>query len=150
MMFNPLQVVYAVGAVVVVALVGTYIYKCESAMTFKERAVMLAEDAKKRAEKQAENDRDAKERSDAENTKLRTDLAVSDKRLRDERASRSRVPPAPTGSRRPDLATFDRAELERAMAHLDERGAGIAREGAAATVDLDTAKRWAASVARQP
>ena len=132
---------------VALALVG-YIVVCERAKTAQAAAVVLAEQARDRALKRADDDRKAKEKADAETKKLRVDLATSDKRLRDERARRSRVPAAPTGSRRPDIAAFDRAELERAMAYLDERGADIARKGAEATVDLDTAKRWSNTALR--
>lgn len=134
----------------VAAGVCIYVWDAERTKTqyaeFKAHVRVLGEAAEKETKRRIEHDRKLKEKADAENTKLRADLAAADKRLRDERARRSRVPAAPAGSRRPDLATFDRAELERAMAHLDERGADIARKGTEAAIDLDTAKRWAKDI----
>lgn len=142
---NPLHIIYGVIGLFVVG----YLWNCETTKAAQAKAVIVAELAKERAEKETKRLLGVKEKADEENKDLRGKLAVSDKRLRDERARRSRVPPAPTGSKRPDLAAFDRAELERAMAYLDERGSDIARKGAEATVDLDTAKEWSSNVLRQ-
>lgn len=78
---------------------------------------------------------------------LRADIA----RLRRERDdSRSgELPPAPSGSSRPDLFCVERAEYQREDGELAARlraGArGLADEGTEATVNLDSAKRWAQS-----
>lgn len=102
------------------------------------------EEQERRAAEQAAADRKAKERSDAEAKRLRADNDRLADRLRDERARSGYVPAAPAGARRPDLACFDRAELERALGQLDAGVSRIAREGDAARIDLDVARRWAA------
>jgi hypothetical protein len=97
------------------------------------------------AKTKLENDRLIKIAKDAnnENSIAHTKLADVAKRLRDRDSRRGLVPPATPGSKRPDLACSDRAELDSALRDF----AGEAREGAiegtAATVDLNTGKEWA-------
>ena len=85
--------------------------------------------------------------ADAENRRTTDMLRVTVKRLRDSAASSARLPEAPAASTRPDLACFDRAEYQRedgiATAKLLAGARSLADEGTAATVDLDTAKKWA-------
>lgn len=92
-------------------------------------------------------DLERKGKADAENRRVTDTLRADIKRMRDANASRSRLPEAPSGSSRPDLACFDRAEYQRADGIATENlfaGARIlADEGTAATVDLNSAKRWA-------
>lgn len=57
-------------------------------------------------------------------------------------ARRSAVPPAPEGTRRPDLACFDRAELDRAIGEFRSEVAELVGEGSACAVDLNAAKAW--------
>jgi hypothetical protein len=57
-------------------------------------------------------------------------------------ARRSVVPPAPEGTKRPDLACFDRAELDAALGAYRRGVAELVGEGAACAVDLNTARRW--------
>lgn len=70
-------------------------------------------------------------------------LNATVRRLRNARPSSSFVPPAPAAASRPDLACYDRPELERATGKFIEGLRGLADEGSAATVDLNTAKTWA-------
>jgi hypothetical protein len=87
----------------------------------------------------------AKERADEQNRRITAGLRADIKRLRDDRARSGSgvVPAAPAGSVRPDLACFGRTELERAYGELVTEVRGLADEGTAATVDLDTTKKWA-------
>ena len=105
------------------------------------------EAAKKLAEAKAKADRQLKESSDHEYETTIASLRADVKRMRDDRARSRFVPAAPAGSRSPDLACFDRAEYQRTDGVVTEKlfaGArGLADEGTAATVDLDSAKRWA-------
>lgn len=91
------------------------------------------------------------ERANSENATAKSRLAIALNSLRQSNPGRSELPPAPAGSSRPDLACFDRAEYLRADGIATQKlfaGArGLADEGAAATVDLDTAKRWAVPAA---
>lgn len=84
-----------------------------------------------------------KEKANAETLKLRADYDALSKRLRVERARSRLVPAAPATARRPEVVTFDRAELERALRAFVEGAAGIAEEGDHHRLDLDVAKRWA-------
>lgn len=112
--------------------------------TFKGGVAALGEQAKTKAALQALADLKNKERADDENKRTVATLRADVKRLRDERdrARGSYVPPAPAGAARPDLACFDRAALESALRELVVEVRGLVDEGAAATVDLNTAKLW--------
>lgn len=89
-------------------------------------------------------DRKNKEDADASNAKAIADATATISRLRSQiNSSRGFVPPAPATSTRPDLACFDRAELERANRELVEGVRAGADEGTTATLNLNTAKRWA-------
>ena len=116
---------------------------------FKGGVAAIGEQAKTRNAIQALNDLKAKEYEDENNRAVHAADRVAIKQLRDDRdrARRSPVPPAPAGSSRPDLLVLDRAEFERAhgeaLGRLREGARGLADEGTAATIDLDTAKKWA-------
>jgi hypothetical protein len=56
------------------------------------------------------------------------------------------VPAAPAGSRSPDLACFDRAELEQALQRFDAGVTGLFDEGDTNAVGLNVARSWAASI----
>lgn len=94
-------------------------------------------------------DQTLKESVDAKHKKDVAALSATIIRLRNERASSSFVPPSTTPSSGADVAAFDRPELERAIRSLDTGVQGIADEGSAATLDLNTAKAWASSVRRE-
>lgn len=105
----------------------------------------LGEEAAKKAALQQASDKLKKDTADAENAKRIADLNGTIGRLRKQRdsAGAGRLPPAPAGSTRVDLACFDRAEYQRAYGEFVARLRGLADEGTAATVDLDSAKKWA-------
>ena len=143
---NPLQIVYSILALVLVAGVGTYIYKCETAMTFKEQAVALAKDAKKKAEKQAASDRQAKEKADEENKRTIADLRADIKRLR-RPASGGSVSANPAGSRCPDgQVCYDKALYQRADGIFVAGARGLADESSEIAADLATAQVWAKDI----
>jgi len=110
--------------------------------TFKGGVAALGEQAKKDAAAKAVKDKANKEKADAENKRTTDALRADVERLRDERdrARGSFVPAAPAGARRPDLACFDRAELESAIRGLVTDVRSLVDEGSQATVDLNTAK----------
>ena len=88
-------------------------------------------------------DKSRRGKADAEN-KITTDRLRADiEWMRKERAGQSLVPAAPAGSSSPDRACFDRGELEQAIQSLDSEVSGIVDKGSKATIDLNTAKRWA-------
>lgn len=104
---------------------------------------ILGEAAAKAATEQAARDLKAKQGADRENQTTLDTLRADIKRLRDQRAGSSIVPAAAAGASRPDLACFDRSELERAIRAFDADIQGLVDEGSAATVNLDSAKKWA-------
>lgn len=145
---NPLQIVSGiVGTAILIAIAG-YLYHCESVKEAQAVAIVLAEQAKERAEKQAASDRAAKEKADEDLKASRADAASLARRLRNARAASSYLPPASPGSASPSRAAFDRAELERAIQRLDAGVSGLIEEGDQARVGLDSAKRWAQDIPR--
>lgn len=102
--------------------------------------------ARKRAiSKDAENKK-AKEKSDAENSKTRRDLAGlydAYRSLRDQPRHGSLLPPTASGAASPATATFDRATLDSALSGFDKGVTGLLRQGDEAITDLNTAKKWA-------
>jgi len=150
---NPLQIIYAVVAAVILGGIGWYVWDCEDTKTdyavFKSNVELLGKKAEAdRVKKEADNLK-AKENADVEHAKTVADLAATVKRLRGANPPRSSLPSAPTTSSRPDLACFDREQYLRedgaATARLFEGARSLADEGTAATVGLNTAKTWAAS-----
>lgn len=104
------------------------------------------EAAKKEAEAEAKADRQLKESSDREYQTAIASLRADVKRMRDDRARASFVPAAPAGSRSPDLACFDRADLDGALRRLDAGISGLIGEGDADAVGLNVGRRWAAGI----
>jgi hypothetical protein len=88
-------------------------------------------------------DRQRKEASDASYTKALVLLSADANRMRNDAGSSS-VPARPADTRCPETwACFDRAELDTALRRFTTDTAGIASEGAAITLRLETAIRWA-------
>lgn len=116
---------------------------------FKGGVEALGLAAKKATAEQEARDKANKEKADAENVHTTATLRADIERLRRDRdGARSRIlPQTPGGSKCPDgQACFERAELERALRDYRSAIRGLVDEGSAVTVDLDTAKRWAAKV----
>lgn len=139
----------AAGAVILSLTAAVYVQtvrltasKAEFA-EFKGGVEALGRAAEKAAQDKAMQDKLFKEKVDAENVRLTAALNARTKQLRDARAGGGIVPAAPAGASRPDLAAFDRAELERAVRALDSGVQGLVDEGSQATVELNTAKAWA-------
>lgn len=85
-----------------------------------------------------------KEKADAENLRTIGELRDSIARMRVARARGSYLPSAPADSPSPESITFDRAELERAIRHLDKRVQDLIGQGDEKRINLDTAIRWGA------
>lgn len=105
-----------------------------------------AKAAKKLAEAKAAEDKRKKESSDHEYQTTIARLDADVKRMRDARAGSRFVPAAPAGSRRVDLACFDRAELERTIRDFDTAIQGLVDQGSADAVGLNVARSWAAGI----
>ena len=104
------------------------------------------EAAKKLADATAAEDKRKKESSDHEYQTTIASLRADVKRMRDARAGSRFVPAAPAGSRRVDLACFDRTELERTIRDFDTAIQGLVDQGSADAVGLNVARRWAAGI----
>lgn len=132
---------------------GMRLETCKSAAeTFRTKVEAEGKIAKLESEKQVLADRKVKEKSDETNKRLHANDRAVIERLRwdADNARRSVVPPAPVASSRPDLLCIDRAEYQRtygeAVGRLRAGARSLADEGTKATIDLDTAKQWAAEV----
>ena len=66
--------------------------------------------------------------------------------MRDDRARGRFVPAAPAGSRNPEIACFDRAELERTIRDFDTAIQGLIEQGDADAVGLNVARSWASGI----
>lgn len=151
---NPIQIASSVLGIVLLAAVGAYVWNCENAKTFKDKAVALAEVARDNAIKENVRNKLAKEKSDAELTNARSDNVSLDQRLRDERARASRMSrPAPSAPS-PERACFRGPILDAAVQRLiddiyaenerrDAELSEIIRQGQDAVTALDSVKRWA-------
>ena len=104
---------------------------------------VLGDAARAKAIADAKRDLLRKERSDAENTAALDAHAADLKRMRDANPGGLRVPAAPAGSSRPDLACYSRAELGRAAGALAKGVRDLADEGDSAVINLNGAKKWA-------
>ena len=104
------------------------------------------EAARKLADATAAEDKRKKESSDHEYQTTIASLRADVKRMRDARSGSRFVPAAPAGSRRVDLACFDRAELERTIRDFDTAIQGLVDQGSADAVGLNVARRWAAGI----
>ena len=104
------------------------------------------EAARKLADATAAEDKRKKQSSDHEYQTTIASLRADVKRMRDDRARSRFVPAAPAGSRRVDLACFDRAELERTIRDFDTAIQGLVDQGSADAVGLNVARRWAAGI----
>jgi len=88
--------------------------------------------------------------TEATSAKAKSDLSIANQRLRDERARSGSVPPAPAGSKRPDLACFDRTLLVEATGRLDAGLSALADRGDQNTLRLKLSRDWANSIALPP
>ncbi len=110
--------------------------------TFKTEVAALGKRAELDKAAHEAADKKRKDDADAENSAALATLAGTIAKLR-ARPGGGRVPAAPAGSSRPDLACFDRPESERAYGALVAGLRGLADEGAKSAVELNTAKAWA-------
>ena len=106
---------------------------------------VIGDKQEKEAKAKTIADQKLKDKADAENATTVANLAATVKRLRDTRndPGSSIVPAAPSGSSRPSLACFERADFDRALRTYEEGLTGLLEEGSKNTLDLNTARDWA-------
>ena len=115
---------------------------------FQSQVKVLGDNAQKAADAEKAKDLANKENADHENAVTAAANASVIAKLRHDLATRSGgnyLPPAPSGSNRPDLACYDRTALELAVRDFVTDIRGQVDQGTAATIDLNTARMWAAS-----
>jgi len=120
--------------------------RLDAVQAFVATSKAQGEAAKKLADATAAEDKRKKESSDHEYQTTIASLRADVKRMRDARAGSRFVPAAPAGSRRVDLACFDRAELERTIRDFDSAIQGLVDQGSADAVGLNVARSWAAGI----
>ena len=139
----------AIGVAFLGLVVAVWVQTARLDATKKEYAAFVAtvkaqgEIAESKAKQIEAENKERKEKSDHENAKSIAALNGTIKRLRDERAGSSILPPAAPGAGSAERACFNRDALERALGEFTEEVARIAEEGDHYRVDLDTAKLWA-------
>ncbi|MDR3414230.1 MAG: hypothetical protein P4L87_25260 [Formivibrio sp.] len=104
-----------------------------------EAAQKLA-DAERKRNKQLKDDSDATYQTTID--QLKSDA----QRLRNARASSRYVPAASPTSSRPDLACFDRADLERSIQQLDAEVQSLIDYGDEGIAGLNIGRKWSASL----
>ena len=107
--------------------------------TFRADTKRLGDEQERRTKERIANDRLEKERRDADYKRNVARLERELGRLRS-RASSSVLPAAPAEARDPARATFDRAELDRALREFTGGAAELVGEGAKAVEGLDSLK----------
>jgi Sec-independent protein translocase protein TatA len=118
-----------------------YVKHCQSVkedyFNFVQKTKLAGEEQERKTKETIARNLKEKETRDAEYKRNVARLERDINRLRNS-ASRSVVPPAPAEARDPSRATFDRAELDRALREFIGETAEIAGEGAKAVEGLDS------------
>ena len=91
----------------------------------------------------------AKEVADVDYKETIKRLNADNKRLRNERSRTSYTPAATANSRSPDLACFDRTELEQAFGFLDAGIPSLAQEGDTNALRLSVGMKWASDLQKR-
>jgi hypothetical protein len=133
--------IIAIGLLVLTVI--SYYKHCESVKerfdTFKAEVKVKGEEQERITKEVIARNQKEKERADEMYKRSIARLERDIKRLRDS-SNRSVVPPAPAEARDPSRATFDRAELDRALGAFIGDVTGITEEGAKAVEGLDSLK----------
>ena len=115
---------------------------------FITKTQLAGEIAKKDAENKEKAYEAAKENTNQKYSDAIRDLVADNNRLRQERSSRRYVPGPPSTSKRPDLACFDRRELEQAIQRFTDEVSGIVEQGDKERLGLNAAKFWVQDLQR--
>jgi len=151
---NPFSIISGVVSIVLLSAMGWYVWKCEDAKDFKDKAVVLAEKARDEAIATMALYRKSKEKADAELKKLRAANSSLDQRLRDERARSRSLSALAARAPSPERACFKGPVLDSAItrlidetsatnAELDRELSQIVGLGQDAVSGLDSVKAWA-------
>lgn len=113
--------------------------------SFKAQTKAQGEIAQQKADLQAKQDLQRKERADHENkaTVALLNQRISSLRYDREHTHSYELPAADSSSKRPDLVCFDRTEYSRADGSFISGARQLADEGDSAALSLNTACEWA-------
>lgn len=145
---NPIAIARIAGAVVfVLFLFGIYMKGRHDVQVhfdeFKATVKAVGEAQEARTRERITQDKQRKVKADEDNRRALDVFRAGIERLRRERAGGGQLPPAPADSGRPDLACYDRAELQRAYGKLVADVRRVADQCSEEAVNLNTAKSWA-------
>lgn len=131
-----LTAIVATTAVVIIVGLGAMLHleRQSHQTTIKELASIQAVQATEK-QRQVKN----KKKADAENKRLRSDLATANQRLRDKIAGSNFT----GNSGNSESVCFGRTEFDRAIRNFVEGVGRIAGKGSEAITDLNTARKWA-------
>jgi hypothetical protein len=141
----------ALGVALLVAFVQTLRLDSEQKAfaLFKIQVQTLGDEQNRKTAEAEARHRELVKEKDNENATAHAALAAVSKRLRDRDSRRGLVPPATPGSSRPDLACYNRAELDDALRAFTGSVGELVIEGESATIDLNTAKSWVGDLRRK-
>lgn len=152
---NPVPIIAAVSLSIglITGFAGAWNWQSSKVEAITVKYSSFVEDTKILG-KAAEADTKAKDtrnqsnklKADHENTLALATLRTDIKRLRDSRASSSYLPSAPSTTSDPDKICFDRTELDQSIRDFDKGLQVLVDSGSETTVNLNTAKQWAAGV----
>lgn|SRR3990167_1111192 len=110
--------------------------------SFKGGVEALGKQAQERVRLRTVADKSFKEKADAQNKLLRSNLTIALNSLRIKyTGSGGLSAPAPSPAS-PDRICFDPAKLDRALRNLGQGLLGIVETGSQAIIDLDSVKQW--------
>lgn len=112
---------------------------------FKARVDEDGKQAQTIVENKAAADKLLKEKTDEASQRAVAAVIADNDKLRKYRARTGYVPAASPGSKRPNVACFDRAKLESAIQLADAGISELIKQGDECRVSLDSAKTWAAA-----
>lgn len=110
--------------------------------TFKAQVAALGEKAEKEKKEIEDQYQKILREKDLETNNDIAHLRADNERLFKERAGRGYVPAVAAGSKRPDLACFDRTEFADAVRWLDEAISKLIEEGATSNIRLHVVQDW--------
>lgn len=151
---NPISMLWVIGGVALgaFALGGSAAWTVQGwrldAANAKYEVFVTKTEAAGKVQDAASKAKDAanklkQEKANEENLRTKRALTVALNSLRNSRPGSSFVPAAPAGAVRPDLACYSRPEFVGAVGSFIEAARGLADEGTAAAIDLNTARQWA-------
>lgn len=122
--------------------------KAENARVIAEISA-AGQAAQAKADERARREAQEKEKADHEYQDTIARLRDDVQRLHSARARTNYVPPAAPAARNPDLACFDRGQLEQALRSFDAGASEIVGAGDEAAAGLNAVKEWAKQVAKE-